>query len=368
MNPTATTTSDPMVRWPAPLRQGDLIAVTAPSSGVAGAALRRLDLVLQHLREQGYRVMEGQCLRSDDKHVSAAATRRAAELSAFLTDPEVAAIFPPWGGELATEVLDLLDFEGLRHLRPKWFMGYSDLSTIQLPLTLCAGWATAHGPNLMDLAPTQTDPLTRAVPAVLGCDFSAASGPAIQHASPRFQKKWIPFEVQVDAPFQLTEPAQWKRLDSSTDSLDIQGHLIGGCLDTIAWLAGTRYGDVPAFVRRAGPRGAIVYLENVEMTPTALVRCLLSLRRQRWFEGIAGLLLGRSAAPEPADAGHLTYVEALRSALGDLRCPILYDVDIGHHPPQFTLINGAFARVQFADGAGWIAQMPCAEGACGALG
>lgn len=203
MNPTATTTSDPMVRWPAPLRPGDLIAVTAPSSGVAGAALRRLDLVLQHLREQGYRVMEGQCLRSDDKHVSAAATRRAAELSAFLTDSEVAAIFPPWGGELATEVLDLLDFEGLRHLRPKWFMGYSDLSTIQLPLALCAGWATAHGPNLMDLAPTQTDPLTRAVPAVLGCDFSAASGPAIQHASPRFQKKWIPFEVQVDAPGQF---------------------------------------------------------------------------------------------------------------------------------------------------------------------
>ncbi|MFM6809782.1 MAG: LD-carboxypeptidase [Dolichospermum sp.] len=44
-------------------------------------------------------------------------------LSAFLTDPEVAAIFPPWGGELATEVLEHLDFGGLRHLRPKWFMG-----------------------------------------------------------------------------------------------------------------------------------------------------------------------------------------------------------------------------------------------------
>ena len=160
----------------------------------------------------------------------------------------------------------------------------------------------------------------------------------------------------MDAPFQLTEPAQWKRLDGSHEHQELQGHLIGGCLDTIAWLAGTRYGDVPAFVRRAGPRDAIVYLENVEMSPTALVRCLLSLRRQGWFDGIAGLLLGRSAAPEPADPGHLTYIEALRSALAGLPCPILYDVDIGHHPPQFTLINGAFARVRFENGAGTLTQ------------
>ena len=74
------------------------------------------------------------------------------------------------------------------------------------------------------------------------------------------------------------------------------------------------------------------------------------------FDGNAGLLLGRSAAPEPADAGHLTYVEALRSALAGLPCPVLHDVDIGHHPPQFTLINGALARVRFEHGAGTLTQ------------
>jgi muramoyltetrapeptide carboxypeptidase len=347
----------PIVCWPAPLRPGDLIAVTAPSSGVVGEpALRRLNLVLHSLREQGYRVIEGQCLRDDDKHVSAAAPRRAAELWAFLTDPEVAAIFPPWGGELATEVLDHLDFEHLRNIQPKWFLGYSDLSTIQLPLTLVSGWATAHGPNLMDLAPTQTDSLTRAVLSVLGCDVSAQFSPIVQDSASRFQKNWIPYEVQVDAPFNLTEPVLWKRLDGSLARLDIEGHLIGGCLDTIAWLAGTRYGDVPSFVRRASPRGAIIYLENVDMPPATLVRCLVSLRRHGWFVAISGVLLGRSAAAEPVDATHLTYAEALRMALADLPCPVLYDVDIGHYPPQFTLINGAFARVQFEDGAGSLTQ------------
>jgi muramoyltetrapeptide carboxypeptidase LdcA involved in peptidoglycan recycling len=48
-----------MVRFPKPLVPGDVIAVTAPSSGVSAPTLARLDLVLTHLRAQGYRVIEG---------------------------------------------------------------------------------------------------------------------------------------------------------------------------------------------------------------------------------------------------------------------------------------------------------------------
>jgi muramoyltetrapeptide carboxypeptidase len=33
------------------------------------------------------------------------------------------------------------------------------------------------------------------------------------------------------------------------------------------------------------------------------------------------------------------------SALGDLNIPIVLDVDCGHVPPHFSLINGAFTEV-----------------------
>ncbi|NER80669.1 MAG: LD-carboxypeptidase, partial [Leptolyngbya sp. SIO1D8] len=36
--------------------------------------------------------------------------------------------------------------------------------------------------------------------------------------------------------------------------------------------------------------------------------------------------------------------------------PVLLDVDIGHQPPQFTLINGAMAEVKFWDSQGMISQ------------
>ena len=61
-------------------------------------------------------------------------------------------------------------------------------------------------------------------------------------------------------------------------------------------------------------------------------------------------MLGRNAAAEPASEGSMRYVDALESTLGDLGCPVLYDADVGHQPPQMTLINGASARIEYQDG------------------
>jgi muramoyltetrapeptide carboxypeptidase len=241
-------------RFPPSLKPGDLIAVTAPSSGVPGSLQARLDLVLCHVRSQGYRIIEGQCLRHEYKDASAPKADRARELCEFLQNPDVAAIIPPWGGELATEVLDLIPFTALRQVAPKWVLGYSDISTLLVPLTLVSGWATAHGTNLMEMAPTQTDPLTTSVLDILAADLQT---PVVQHSSSMYQKQYIDFALQADAPLNLTEPTRWRRLNHETAPVSFRGRLIGGCLDTIALLAGTDYGDVPSFVRQSGDRGTV---------------------------------------------------------------------------------------------------------------
>lgn len=342
-----------MIRFPKPLRAGDRIAITAPSSGVSGPDLARLDLVLSHLRGQGFDVVEGGCLRAQYKDASAPRDKRATELSRFLLDPTVAAIFPPWGGELASELLESIDFEALRSVEPKWLLGYSDLTTLQLPLTLISGWATAHGSNLMDLAPSQTDPLTSSVLTVLAADLTQ---PVTQRSSTLFQRTWVDYAKSVATPLNLTEQVEWKRLDASKEPIAFEGRIVGGCLDTIAWLAGSKYGDVPKFIRESDAVGTILYFENAEMGPPALVRALLSLRRQHWFNGLAGLLIGRSAGPVPESADSLSYTGALRSVLGDLPFPVVFDVDIGHQPPQFTIINGSVAKVECENGRGSLVQ------------
>lgn len=75
------------------------------------------------MRNKGFGIVEGACLRAQYKDSSAPLDHRAAELNRFLLDPTIVAILPPWGGELASELLELIDFETLRSVEPKWLLG-----------------------------------------------------------------------------------------------------------------------------------------------------------------------------------------------------------------------------------------------------
>lgn len=151
------------VLFPPRLAPGDVIGVTAPSSGVPEHLHPRLELAIKNLKKRGYQVREGRCLRSQHKNKSATKFSRVEELMSYLTDPDIKAVMPPWGGDLAMELLDLIDFDLLSRSKPKWFVGFSDLSTLHFPLTTISGWATLHGPNLMDLGAQKLDATTQAV-------------------------------------------------------------------------------------------------------------------------------------------------------------------------------------------------------------
>ena len=346
------------IRYPAPLRPGARIAVTAPSSGVEAPMHRRLDLTMDHLRAQGYCVEEGDCLRKQQRDASAPADVRAAELMRFLLRDDIAAIIPPWGGELAIELLDRLDWAALQHARPKWLLGYSDTSTLLLALTLRLGWATAHGPCLMDLVAGQDDALTRgAMAALAGVPGSAFE----QRQSSHWQSRWTDFALVPEVSYQLTEPTHWRCLNRAggTD-VEFSGRLIGGCIDTLMHTAGTQHGDVRGFIAAAGSDGTVLYLENAEQTPVGMVRALHRLRWAGWLDGLAGLLIGRSAAPDTSLPTQLRYAEALQGTLAGLPCPVLVDVDIGHRPPQLLLLNGARAQVRWnSAGGGSVRQSLC---------
>ena len=73
-------------------------------------------------------------------------------------------------------------------------------------------------------------------------------------------------------------------------------------------------------------------------------------------EGVTGVLMGRASGPNANKPEQLTTEEALLAVLGDLGVPVIHDADLGHMPPQMTLVNGAHADVWCADGKGKILQ------------
>ncbi|RKG38870.1 S66 family peptidase [Acinetobacter rongchengensis] len=341
------------IRFPSKLVAGDLIAITAPSTGVPPSLHPRLDLVIKMLEARGFRVIEGHCLRTVYKNKSADKILRAEELKNFLTNPEIKAILPPWGGELAMELLTLINFAELAKLEPKWFSGFSDLSTLHVPITTLSGWATLHGPNLMELAAELLDPMTQKIWEVLTSDREMV---ITQQSSSFYQKDHSDWIANPKAGLNLTEPTQWKRLDGKSTAIDFKGRLIGGCLETISRLAGTQFANLPQFYQQHAKDGVILYFESSELKPCELTRALLSLKMHGWFNHISGLLIGRNMEQQVAHSTQQNAFDAIHSVLSDLAIPILYDVDIGHVAPQLSLVNGALAHVFFNENGSTISQ------------
>ena len=327
------------VRYPRPLVPGDRLGVTSPSSGVPQDLLPRLAVCVEHLRGQGYDVVVGECMDGAGV-VSAPADVRAAELTAMLVDPTIRAVVPPWGGELAVEVLPHLDLAAIRHAEPTWLVGYSDLSTLLLPLTTLTGTASLHGQNLMD-TPYRVPEQQRSWLEVA----AAPTGAVVeQSASPRHRSGGV--DSWQDDPtageFTLDEPGTWTVLDPGAGDVHATGRLIGGCIETVSVLAGTPYGDLSAFARDHAPEGLLLYLEAAEDGAVDIARHLWRMRLAGWFDDARAVLVGRTHAP---DAPGFTQRDAVTSALAGLDLPVVLDVDCGHVPPYLSLVNGALAEL-----------------------
>ncbi|GAA1723987.1 LD-carboxypeptidase [Isoptericola hypogeus] len=334
------------IRYPRPLRPGDTIGVTAPSSGVEERLHARLQHAVDVVRAKGYEVRVGSTTTGEGI-VSAPADARAAELTAMLTDPAVRAVVPPWGGSLAIDLLHRLDWEALA-ADPTWLVGFSDMSTVLLPLTLRTGVATLHGQNLMDTPYDVPDGLLGWWD-VAAAEQSGVPGAALVQRSPRRHRRsgWDDYEGHPDvSTWTLDTPGSWLRLDAGADPgepVDVTGRLIGGCVEMLPFLAGTAYGDVPRFAAEHAPEGLVVYLDVCEWGADDIGRALWALRHAGWFDAANAVLVSRTRAP---GLEGFTQHDAARDALGDLGIPVLGDVECGHVPPFLALVNGALARVQ----------------------
>jgi len=341
------------ITYPDSFRETAGIGVTAPSSGLGNEIfVKRFELVAKQLSKRGYEILEGKCLRSNVKHVSALAQERVDDLLRLWLNDKVGAIIPPWGGEILIEMLELLDIEKMVKSKPKWLLGYSDCSTLLLALTIKTGLATAHGINFMDMIDSQEDPLSKNALHYLKTKPGESF---IQNSSDKFQKQFVNFSDNLETAYNLTEKTEWKSLNGDTH-IQFSGRLIGGCIDVITHLVGTPFGNVDYFKETFSSEGTILYLENCQLSPCKLTRYLTQMKLAGWLTNLNGILIGRSAAKEVEDSNSLTYLEVLQNVLSDLDCPVIYDADIGHMPPNMTLINGAFAEVEFENGTAVLKQ------------
>ncbi|MFY8285380.1 S66 family peptidase [Pseudoalteromonas sp. SSMSWG5] len=325
------------IQYPKPIAKGDKIAICAFSSGVDESFHKRLDIVLQGLTAKGFTIIEGACLRQEHNP----AKQRAEELMQFLTDDSIAAIMPPWGGDLTMEILSLLDFNAINNAKPKWLVGFSDISTFACALTTRCGWATLHAANLMQIHPDDTDQHLQDIFNAMELEENQCLH---QVASPFYQKEAIDYKANPNAKFNLNAPSQWRCINyKDKRQIEVSGRLIGGCLDTLGLLLPSNYYALHEFKKQYAPEGLVLYLENAELSPMALARCLLSLKLNDVFTDVNAVIFGRS--PAINNDCYFDEYQAIELAFKGNLFPVIVDADIGHVAPNLALINGAVATI-----------------------
>jgi muramoyltetrapeptide carboxypeptidase LdcA involved in peptidoglycan recycling len=310
------------IRFPAPLQPGDRVGVTSPSKGVERRERDRLEQAVRAVRDRGYDVVIGECM-DGTAHTSAPAEERAAELMAMLTDPRIRAVVPPRGGETAIDLLPLLDWDSVAAADPTWFVGFSDISTLLLPMTVSTGIATLHTNNLMN------------TPYKLGTQVLT----------------W-PDIIAIAERASFTQGGRWVRLDGDGPA-DVTGRLVGGCIEAVRHLAGTPYGDVARFARQHAPEGLIVYLEAADDEAFSVCRSLHGMRLAGFFAEAKAILIASTFAP---DCPTLTQQEAVVDALARVGVPIIAEVGCGHVPPYVPMVNGALGHLRFGAGSATLTQ------------
>src|SRR5205807_10422376 len=116
----------------------------------------------------------------------------------------------------------------------------------------------------------------------------------------------------------LNTPGRCKLLgapDPAAAQVFASGRMIGGCVETVSMLPGSRYGDVADFAARHAPEGLVVYVEVAEAQAVTAARMLHHLGLAGWFDCANAVLVGRSAGPP---SGDFSQYDALVHALGDL--------------------------------------------------
>ena len=342
------------MRYPEFLKDGDTIGFPAPSFGCAGGPYAlRFDNALRRWRREGYRVVEyPNARRADGIGISSTPESCGRELTEAWCDPETDVLISCGGGELMCETLDYVDFDRIRAARPKWYMGYSDNTNFTFLLATLCDTASVYGPCAAAFGMRTLHPSLKDAMALLRGEKRTLQGYKM------YEVESLRDEENPLAPYHLTRYRRIRAFDgerllplkSAEEPVPVamEGRLMGGCLDVLANLAGTKYDRTADFVSRYQDDGIIWFLEACDLNVFGIRRAVWELDRAGWFRTAKGFLFGRPLAARGQEMMGLDPYGAEMDLLKKYHVPILMDLDIGHLPPMMPLICGSYARVRCA--------------------
>ncbi len=342
------------MRYPKFLETNGTIGFVAPSFGCNIEPYQTAFKNAQRkFTELGYQLDLGpNCYAGEGIGISNTPEKCAKELMEYYESKQNDCLISCGGGELMCEVLSHMDFDRIKSAEPKWYMGYSDNTNMTYLLATLCDVASVYGPcaAAFGMEPWH-DSLRDAFGLLTGSKLEV-------NGYDKWEKESLKGPENPLVPYNVTEPRVLKcyvgeeeingngSLDKGEKTAEIQfsGRLLGGCMDCLVNLLGTRFDKTREFVEKYKEDGIIWFLEACELNVFSIRRAMWQMEEAGWFEHTKGFLIGR-----PMNFGQemmgLDAYSAILEVAGKKGVPVIMDADLGHLAPMMPVMVGSLATV-----------------------
>ncbi len=289
------------------LHRGDTVGIVSP----AGKLPLKTDTakIRQRFESWGLHVKFGaHCADREQPYFAGTDEERAADLQAMIDDESVKAVIACRGGYGSVRLLPLVDLARLRE-RPKWVVGFSDITMLHLALRKLR-IESIHGP----------------MPA--GFDFDGKEDPSAESLRQALFGETVCIEVE---PHPLNQPGT------------ASGHLSGGNLTVIRSADGT-----PEELTAEEP--TVLLIEEVGEFVYRIDRLMQSLTRSGRLGSLKAILVGHfSDMVGMKKFGVADAYAIISSYTRPLGIPVVFGFPAGHAEPNLAVYLGRRVTVSVDD-------------------
>ena len=229
------------MRFPKFIKKGDAIGFVAPSFGCDTEPYKTaFGRAQENFRNMGFGIQIGpNCYVGEGIGISNKPELCGQEINDYYTSEKNDALISCGGGELMCEILNYVDFDRLRAADPKWFMGYSDNTNLTFLLTTLCDTASIYGPCAATFG---QEPWHRSVADAM----AVLQGQKLSFAGyDGWEKESLRDEEHPFLPYNITEP---RVIKGYPEKFQVSGRMIGGCMDCLVNLIGTKFDHVGEFL------------------------------------------------------------------------------------------------------------------------
>lgn len=281
------------MKVPPYLKKSDKIAIVAP----AGRINKDLSVAVKLFESWGLEVVIGESVSSSYHQFAGDDRLRINDFQRMLDDESVKAIVAARGGYGTVRIIDELDFSDFKD-KPKWIIGYSDITVLHSHIQALFGIPTIHGQMPLTIPDATEASLETLRKSLFGEDFD------YQYSS----------ELQ-------------------TVSGSAEGILTGGNLALLVGTAGS--------VSEPDYKDKILFIEDVAEYYYSIDRMMRMLKRAGRLKDIRGLIVGGFTSLKDDDpAFGFSALEIIMEVIKEYDYPVATDFPAGHIENNHALIFG----------------------------